>query len=85
MWLAFGKEMKGPPIWARGQIVLPVCPKSYITAESIGFLEDFLVRRRLGARNFAELNARQVDAFLVLEDELAKEWRDGQHNARNAV
>lgn len=85
MWLASGKELKGPPIWARGHVVLAVCPKSYITAESIGWVEEFLVRRRLSATNFAELSARQVDAFLVLENELAKELRDGQHNARNAV
>ena len=65
--------------------MLPVCPKSYVTAESLAWLEEFLTRRRLSAMEFARLNARQVDAFLILEDELAKELRDGQHNTRDAV
>jgi hypothetical protein len=39
----------------------------------------------MGGPALAGLTARQADAFLVLEDELAKELTDGQHNTRNAV
>ena len=49
------------------------CPKSYITAESEGLVEDFLVRRRLGGMNFEGLSARQVEAFLLLEEALGRE------------
>jgi len=49
------------------------CPKSYITAESEGLVEDFLVRRRLGGMNFGELSARQVEAFLMLEQGMGAE------------
>ena len=65
--------------------MLPVCPTSYITAESLALVEEFFVRRRLGAMDFTRLSARRVDAFLLLEDELAKELRDVQRNARNPV
>ena len=51
------------------------CPKSYITAESEGLVEDFLVRRRLGGMNFGELSARQVEGFLILEQALAAETK----------
>jgi hypothetical protein len=40
-----------------------------VTAESLGLVEEFLVRRRLGGLDFDELSARQVEAFLILEGE----------------
>ena len=49
------------------------CPKSYVTAESEGLVEEFLVRRRLGGMSFGELNPRQVEGFLILEQALAAE------------
>ena len=60
------------------------CPKSYITAESEGWVEEFLVRRRLGGMKFEELTARQVEAFLILEKALAREMKHGEHSTRNA-
>jgi hypothetical protein len=54
-------------------VAIESCPKSYITAESEGLVEDFLVRRRLGGMRFAELSARQVEGFLILEEALAAE------------
>jgi hypothetical protein len=59
-----------------------VCPKSLISAESEGFVEDFLVRRKLGGMNANELSAKQVEAFLILERELVSEGSDGEHGAR---
>lgn len=49
------------------------CPKSYVTAESVGLVEAFLVRRQLGGTGVEELSARQAEAFMVLERELEKE------------
>jgi hypothetical protein len=69
-------------VWARRGIALRTCPKSYITAESLTLVEEFFVRRRLGGMNFAELSARQVEAFVILEKALATEMNDGQQNTR---
>ena len=49
------------------------CPKSYVSAESEGMVEEFLVRRRMGGMEFRDLTARQVEAFVVLEQALAEE------------
>jgi hypothetical protein len=64
---------KAAPVWARKTIAIESCPKSYITAESEGLVEEFLVRRRMGGMSFEELSARQAEAFLVLEQALAEE------------
>jgi hypothetical protein len=61
------------PVWLRGKVALNCCPKSYISAESEGMVEDFLVRRRMGGMDFRKLTARQVEAFLVLEQALTEE------------
>ena len=58
------------------------CPKSLITAESEIFVEEFLVRRRLGRMDLAELSARQVEAFTILEEELRREREYGQQHSR---
>jgi hypothetical protein len=55
-----------------------MCPKSYITGESIVLVEDFLVRRRLGRIVLPELTGRQADAFTILEEAVTAEMRDGQ-------
>jgi hypothetical protein len=51
------------------------CPKSSITAESQGWLEEYGIWRRLGSPELKELAARQVEAFLVLEGEFQKEGK----------
>ena len=75
----------GRVVWARSGIALTQCPKSTITGESEALVEDFLVRRRLGGFAVAELSARQAEAFVVLESELAKEERNGERRTRDAV
>jgi hypothetical protein len=64
-------------------VALDECPKSYITAESAGWLEEFWVRKRIGGgMGIEELSARQVEAFVVLEKALAEEKRNGQRHGR---
>jgi hypothetical protein len=75
----------GRPVWARADVATETCPKSYVTAESVGLVEEFLVRRRLGAMNFEQLTARQVEAFLILDKALAKETRHGEQRGRHAA
>ncbi len=79
-WLSDSEELKGPPVWARKDVMLFTCPKSYVTAESEALVEEFFVRRRVGAMNMPELSARQVEAFAILEKALNSEIKDGQEN-----
>jgi hypothetical protein len=65
-------------------VLLDTCPKPYITAESKSWIEEFFVRRRLRAFDGEELSARQVEAFVILEKELAAEMDGGRESARHA-
>jgi hypothetical protein len=77
-----GEDAGGPLVWARRDVSLRTCPKPYITAESQTLVEEFFVRRRLGRMDFAELSARQVEAFVILERAFVAEINHGQHNTR---
>ena len=65
-------------VWARGRVSTSECPKSFVTAESVGWLEEFQAWKRFGYANVAEMTARQVEAMLVLEAELGEEVKRGQ-------
>ncbi len=84
-WLGIGDEPQAPPVWARRNVCLATCPKSFITAESASLLEDFWMRRRLGGMALEELSGRQADAFTILETAVAAEMKDGQQNTRSAI
>jgi hypothetical protein len=72
-------------VWARKDVLVSVCPKFYVSAESVAFVEDFSFRRRFGQMDPAHLTARQADAFMVLESELIREIKDAEHIARSAA
>jgi hypothetical protein len=72
-WLGLPVRQTGPPVWVRKHLTLQTCPRSYISGDSLTLVEEFLVRRKLGGLNPEFLNARQVEAFLVLESALASE------------
>ena len=76
-WVGAALETPAQIVGARKQVATDVCPKSLITAESLGWIEDYLVwkRLRLDLRN--DLGARQAEAFLILEEQLALEGHDG--------
>lgn len=81
-WLGYADEPKGPPVWARKNVALHTCPKSFVTSECQSLVEEFLVRRRFGAIDIRDLSAKQVEAFALLERELSAETKDGQQNRR---
>jgi hypothetical protein len=54
-----------------------ICPKSYVSTDSEAFLEEYLFRHRFGGWNLSELTARQADAFLILQEAVKGEMRDG--------
>jgi hypothetical protein len=72
------KQSYSTVVWARGGIALTTCPKSYVTAESETLLEDFLVRRRLGGYRMEDISARQAEAFVVVEQAVAEERKNGR-------
>ena len=71
-WLGLAPE---GVVWARKGVGVGACPKSVVTAESVAWLEEFLVRRQLGGAGCEEMSARKVEAFVVLERELERERR----------
>lgn len=65
-------------VWARNDVGTGVCPKSYITADSIRWLELFGAWRLARGGSLLSMPARQVDAFRLIESELSKEMRNDQ-------
>jgi len=72
-WIPAAIETPSHVVWARGPVATDVCPKSMITAESIGWIEEYLIWKRLGLTLNLETNVRQVEAFLILEEQVLSE------------
>ena len=72
-------ERRGEPrlVWGRKHAQTEECPKSYITGDSLALVEEFFVRRRLGVPDSLDIDARKIDGFLILRDEMEREERDG--------
>lgn len=64
-------------MWARKGVALYTCPKSFITPASHALVEEFFLRRRLGAMEIHEFSAKQVEAFALLERALTAETNNG--------
>jgi hypothetical protein len=64
-------------VWARKQVAIATCPKSYITAQSVAWLEEFVVRRKLDQGWPDTQGAREAEAYLILEAEWEAEVQDG--------
>jgi hypothetical protein len=75
-WTPRASETPVRVVWARNSVASTECPKSFITARSMTWLEEYLVRRKLGQRGIDRLGAREVEAFLILEHELANGAKD---------
>ncbi len=77
-WL--GRKEAAPPrvVWARGGVGTTECPRSFISADSVGWLEEFVVWKRLGRPDLLGLGAREAEAMLLLDRELSEEVRRGQ-------
>ena len=60
-------------VWIAGRLGLETCPVSYLTGESVAWLEDFWAQEALGRTDGLDhWPARRVDAFLVLKAEQRK-------------
>jgi hypothetical protein len=76
-FLPEGERGEAHLVWGRGRAQTEECPRSYVTGESLALVEEFFVRRRLGIPESLETDARKVDGFLILRDEMEREERDG--------
>jgi hypothetical protein len=59
-------------VWADGDYYTTECPKSWITAESIALIEEYHVWKQLRCGDLRTLSARQAEAFLLIENEVAR-------------
>ena len=76
-WLPECDRGPGRVVWGRKEAALDTCPKSFITAQSVAWVEEFAVRRRLRQAWPVELGAREAEAFLILEAEWEAETEHG--------
>jgi hypothetical protein len=60
-------------VWARGGLGIQECPRSYVTAESVSWLEMYAAWRK--AADIREMAAKDVEAMLVLEREIEAQER----------
>jgi len=60
-------------VWARGQVAAQECPVSYVTGDSMAWLEYFYAQEALGGGgDLLSWPARRVDAMVVLKVEMRK-------------
>ena len=69
---------RGPEkiVWMRAGARVTECPRSLISPDSIAWLESYQAGRTFGFGDIKNLPARTIDAFSILEMELAAEKRD---------
>ena len=65
-------------VWARKRVSTDQCPTSVVSAQSLTWIEQFYVWKKLGTNYPGELSAREVEAFLILEQEARAEESDGR-------
>lgn len=54
-------------VWTRAGILTTNCPKSLITAQSLAWLDEFFAWKTLGGGIDLAMQAKAVDALIVLE------------------
>ena len=76
-WMPAALETPEKVVWARKRVSTGTCPTSLISAQSLTWIEQFWVWRRLGPSYPGELSAREIEAFLILEKEAQEEVSHG--------
>jgi hypothetical protein len=76
-WLSTRPESAPRVVWARKQVSTFICPKSFISARSLAWLEDYFVWRKLGRQMDRDMSARRMEAFLILEQQVSLEMNIG--------
>lgn len=77
-WLAAEAPPDERIVWVRGNVFSRQCPKSVITAESLGYLDLFAVWAQVGGTNIESSEAKTADALLTLRRACQEENQDGE-------
>ncbi len=77
-WLREGGQADGRPVWVRKSAHTTSCPVSYISGESLAWVEEFVGWKTLRYALDREMPARTAEALLLLEAEWQKEIGDGE-------
>lgn len=65
-------------VWARRGTFTTECPRSYVSAQSLAWLEEYHAWRLGGRGSVRELPARLVEALAILDNELRAEGNNDQ-------
>jgi|SRR5579872_320588 len=72
-WLPRVADERERVVWARRGRATFTCPVSYITADSVAWIEEFSVWKLMTYASYAPMPARTVEAFCILENEVRME------------
>lgn len=64
-------------VWLRGDLAIDECPKSYITPQSLYYLDLFSCKQMLAERSRDDLSAKEAEAFMILE----AQWKTEEMSA----
>lgn len=70
-------------MWARKKVLCTECPKSTITAQSLSWVEQYALWKRLGG-DVLSMNARTADAFVMLDQAWGEE-ADSETNKNQSI
>jgi hypothetical protein len=76
-WIPAALDTPPKIVWARREVSTDECPTSTISAQSITWIEQYYVWRRLGPSYPGELSPREIEAFLILDREAQTEASHG--------
>jgi len=79
-WLGPHKG-KARLVWARRNVAIDSCPVSYVTAESLVLIQEFVAWRQSVGVDLLSLPARTAEAFCILSNELKSEIKNEHQRA----
>jgi len=60
-------------VWSRHHVATEICPKSLISGQSLAWMEEFLLWRKLGQAWPQDMDTRKLEAFLILQEQMDAE------------
>ena len=77
-WVPKAQETASRTVWANKNVAIDTCPTSYVTAQSLAWIEEFFVRRKLGQKMTDTMGSKDVDAFVILQEQLGEQVASGE-------
>ncbi len=65
-------------VWGRNGVFARSCPRSYVSADSLTWIEEHHVWRLTGRSGLLGMPSRKSEAFLMLESEWMREKQHGE-------